>query len=285
MSYASPLQNFQDWFTQQWAILWGEKFEPSENEWIKGPYGNLNGIGEEFIEQLAQQENLEILRNQSDLGILNSFSELDLEPKDIERIHPEIIHFYENTDHYQLYFEIKWYHIFKPFGFLVNRLFSKRINQLFLPHQNSKKAELISSEIIPLMNPETKEILYKFWIRKIESTQQIIYSGIYSTCQLPSGKKAVKAIFPLPNGNATVLLKPFVDEKGNFHLISEGKKRGDAGFYFLLKDAKGNNWAQYIKSFRDTLSIQVENQEMKAFQNLSLWKIPVLKIHYLISKF
>jgi hypothetical protein len=283
MSYASPLQNFQDWFTQQWAILWGTKIQPCQYQWLIGPYGNLNGIGEEFIQQLAQQENLEILRNQPNSGILNSFSELDLKPKDIERIHPEIIHFYENTDQYQLYFEIKWNPFFKPFGYLVNRLFSKRINQLFLPHQNSQKAELIISEIILLKNSQTGEVPYKFWLRKIESTQQIIYSGIYSTGQLPSGKKAVKAIFPLPNGNATVLLKPFVDERGNFHLISEGKKRGDAGFYFLLKDAKGNNWAQYIKSFRDTLSIQVENQEMKAFQNLSLWRIPVLKIHYLIS--
>jgi hypothetical protein len=285
MPYASPMQNFQDWFTQQWAILWGKKFEPSENEWLKGPFGNLNGIGEEFIEQLARKENLEILRNQSNSGILNSFSELELEPKELDRIHPKIIEFYERTDQFQLQFEIKWNPLFKPFGFLVNRLFSKRINQLFLPHQNSKKAESISSEIILLKKKESEEVPYKFWLRKIESTQQIIYSGIYSTCQLPSGKKAVKAIFPLPYGNATVLLEPFVDEKGNFHLKSEGKKLGDAGFYFLLKDAKGNNWVQYIKSFRDRLSIQVDNQEIKAYQNLSLWKIPVLQIHYIISKF
>ena len=58
MNLAYRMQKFQDWFTQQWVIIWGRKFNPSENSWLIGPFGELDGIGETFIHQLAKKENL-----------------------------------------------------------------------------------------------------------------------------------------------------------------------------------------------------------------------------------
>ncbi|WP_445432176.1 hypothetical protein [Chryseobacterium indoltheticum] len=100
---------------------------------------------------------------------------------------------------------------------------------------------------------------------------------------MPSGKTCVKAVFPLPNGNATVLMIPSVGENGELILDSSGKKFGDAGFYFLLKDSKGEYWSQFISSFRDRLIIGSENDLISAEQTLTLWHIKVLTFNYKIK--
>jgi len=56
----------------------------------------------------------------------------------------------------------------------------------------------------------------------------------------------MKAIFPLPNGNATVILKPRIGENGELILDSSGDRIGDSGFYFILKDSKGQLWTKFI---------------------------------------
>lgn len=55
MVLAYPMQKIQDWFTQQWVILWGVKIAPEEFPWLIGPFGYLSGIGENFIIQLAEK--------------------------------------------------------------------------------------------------------------------------------------------------------------------------------------------------------------------------------------
>lgn len=55
MNLAFTMQKFQDWFTQQWVILWGRKINPNDYPWLIAPFGELNGIGEEFMYQLAKK--------------------------------------------------------------------------------------------------------------------------------------------------------------------------------------------------------------------------------------
>lgn len=284
MSLAYPLQKFQDWFTQQWVIVWGRKIEPKNVPWLIGPFGNLNGIGENFIHQLAEKENLVIVRDSPSSGLLSSINELNLSEVELSALSQKVIGFYERTANCNLNFSVKWNPIFKIFGVLVNKLFSNRINQLYLPTKSLKNAESLKSEIITLLDPQTNEVKYTIWFRTFKSTGQVVYSGVYSTCKLPSGKTCVKAVFPLPNGNATVIMTPSVQKNGALTLDSSGKKFGDAGFYFLLNDSKGNYWSQYIKSFRDKLTIGHENEFLLAEQKLTLWHLPVLKLNYKIEE-
>ena len=284
MKLAYRKQKFQDWFTQQWVILWGRKIDPSEYQWLMGPFGELNGIGETFIHQLAEKENLSINRNNDSKGLLASISALNLSDKEMSSLSPEVIDFYEKTAEHNLHFNVKWNPFFKFFGYLVNKLFSQRINQLNIPTQNINKSEKLSSEIIELISKESNEVKYKIWLRKFESTNKVIYSGIYMTCMLPSGITCIKAIFPLPKGSATVILKPSVGLNNELILDSSGKKFGDAGFYFLLNDAKGNFWSQYLKSFTDELIVNQENGNLKANQTLRLWNLKVARFEYNISK-
>lgn len=283
MNLAYTMQKFQDWFTQQWVILWGRKINPSDYPWLVGPFGELNGIGEDFIYQLAEKEELTIVRNTDSKGLLNSVSMLGLAENDVNRLSQNLIDFYEKTTDFKLGFTVKWNPFFKIFGYAVNRLFSRRINQLNIPTSSIKEHENLTSEIIELSH-QTGEVKYRIWLRKFESSGKVIYSGIYSACQLPNGTTCIKAIFPLPKGNATVILKPAVGKTNELILDSSGKRFGDAGFYFLLNDAKGNYWSQYIKSFTDKLILSEEQGNLTAVQTLRLWNFTVANLKYRIEK-
>lgn len=159
------------------------------------------------------------------------------------------------------------------------------MRQLNIPTTSAKTVHALNSELISLVEPASKNVKYTFWIRSIQSSGQPVYSGVYGLSTLPSGETCVKAVFPLPNGNATVLLTPSVAQNGELILESSGKKFGDAGFYFLLKDSKGEYWAQYIRSFRDRLTLRLaDDGSLAAEQVLTLWKKEVLRFNYIIER-
>ncbi|MNU12941.1 hypothetical protein D3C71_09740 [compost metagenome] len=283
MRFAYPMQKFQDWVTQQWVILRGRKIKAEDFPWLMGPFGNLDAIGKDFIHQFAKKENLIIRINSNTKGIIPSMLKLNLSETEFSNLTKNVIAFYEKTENYNLDFSVIWHPFFKFFGILINKLFSNRINQLNIPIKNIADSETLKSEIINLIDPKSNEIKYTFWFRSIESSGQVIYSGVYGISNLPSGKTCVKAVFPLPNGNATVFMIPTVRENGELILDSSGKKFGDAGFYFLLKDSRGEYWSKFIRSFRDRLIINSENDLISAEQTLTLWHIKVLTFYYKIK--
>lgn len=284
MNLAFTMQKFQDWFTQQWVILCGRKINPKDYPWLIAPFGELNGIGEEFIYQLAKKENLVVIRNSNSKGLLRSINELNLTEDQQNQLSEKVINFYESTADYDLEFKVKWNPYFSFFGFLVNRLFSQRINQLNIPTKNIPQSEDLVSEIITLNNPKNNESNYTIWLRKFKTSGKVIYSGIYGTCILPSGETCIKAVFPLPKGNATVIMKPNIGTENELILDSSGQKFGDAGFYFLLNDAKYNYWAQFISSFTDQLIVKENDNHLQAIQTLRLWNCNVSQFTYHIKK-
>ncbi len=282
MNLANTMQKFQDWFTQQWVIFRGKKIDPFQYSWLIGPFGNINGIGEKFIFQLAEKEELIIERNNSSRGLIQPFDRLNLTAEEKSKLASKVIDFYESTSDYSLDLDVKWNPFFIPFGKLINRLFSNRINQLNIPFENGKNEKTLKSEIITLIDPKSQEIKYTIWLRTETKSNKVMYSGIYSTTQIPNGRTCVKAIFPLPQGSATVIMTPEVGNDGELILNSSGNKIGDTGFYFLLNDSKGNYWAQLISSFRDELIINEIENELKATQVLTLYNFNVLTLKYSI---
>ena len=277
-------QNFQDWITQQWVILFGEKIIPNKNKWLLGPFGKTNGIGIKFIEQLSETEQLVIDKSKINKGILHSISQLNLSEKELDKLSKNVIDFYENTSNYDFDLNIKWNPFFKILGNLLNILFSSRIQQLNIPMNNSKESKALESKIIHLTNKQNKEVERIIWLRTFKNSEQVVYSGVYETCTIPNGDTCIKAIFPLPNGNATVILNPSVGKNGELILTSSGKKIGDSGFYFLLNDSEGNLWTKFIKSFKDQLIVSSINEKIKAKQTLTIWGLRVLTFEYKITK-
>lgn len=284
MGIAIKKQNLQDWITQQWVILFGQKIYKSEQKWLLGPFGELNGIGLKFIKQLADKEHLAIDNQKSGKGLIKSIRQLNLPEKEIDVLPRNVIDFYQNTSEYELELKVKWNPFFKIFGVLLRVIFNKRIEQLNVPLRSIENSEILTSEIIHLKDPNTNEVKRTIWLRAFQTTGQVVYSGVYETCVIPSGKTCIKAIFPLPNGSATVILSPRVGNNGELILESAGNRIGDSGFYFLLKDSKGQLWTKYIKSFKDKLVVRSENENITASQTLTLWNLRVLKFEYKIKK-
>lgn len=281
MRFAYPMQKIQDWITQQWVILGGKKIDSKKNNWLIGPFGNLEPINKNYIHKLAEKENLIVDKETKTQGLIPSIQQLHLPESEFSQLSLKVIDFYENTSNYNLSFSVKWNPFFKFFGILLQKLFSNRLNQLNIPTQ-TLNSESIISKVITLREIESKQTKYVFWLRTLESTKQSIYSGSYGVCKLPSGEICIKAVFPLPNGNATVIMIPKIETNGGLSLNSSGKEFGNAGFYFLLKDSKDHYWSRYIRSFRDKLIINEENDHLIAEQTLTLWRLTVLKFHYKI---
>ncbi|RKF02839.1 LOW QUALITY PROTEIN: hypothetical protein C8N26_2478 [Tenacibaculum lutimaris] len=285
MGIAKKNQNIQDWITQQWVILFGKKkIDTLKFKWLIGPFGETHGIGIKFIDQLAKNENLVVESQKKDKGLLDSIKHLRLPKTDFQRLSPDVIDFYENTSNYDLLLKAKWNPIFKVFGSLVRMIFSNRIEQLNVPTQNLENGLELTNEIIKLIDSKTNEVKRTIWLRTFKSTGQVVYSGVYETCSLPNKETCIKAVFPLPNGNASVILSPKVGEKGELILDSSGQKIGDSGFYFLLRDSKGQLWTKFIKSFKDKLVVSSVNNKITATQTLTLWNLKVLKFEYDIKK-
>ena len=283
MRLAYPKQKFQDWFTQQWAIFWGNRIKPEAVPWLMGPFGKPGAIADDFVNKIAEDEGLIIERNVTSQGLIISIKELKLSDTESTRLSQKVIDFYEQTGHYKLNFSVKWNPLFKIFGRLVTYLFSNRIGQLNIPTSNVESSNQINSEIITLSDPRSGKVKYTIWYRTFKSTGQVLYSGVYTTCTLPSGKTCIKAVFPLPNGNATVIMSPSVGPNGELHLDASGKKFGDSGFYFLLNDSRGDYWSQYISSFRDQLNVCCHEGNIIAEQTLTLWHWRVLRFNYEIQ--
>ncbi|MEH6682539.1 MAG: hypothetical protein V7724_18505 [Sediminicola sp.] len=284
MGIAYRKQSLQDWITQQWVILFGKKIDKTEHKWLLGPFGELNGIGLKFIKQLADKEHLIIDDQKKDKGLIQSIHQLNLSENELDALSQNVIDFYQNTAHYELQLKVKWNPLFKIFGVLLKVIFSKRIEQLNVPIRSIESSEALTSDIIHLVDPKTNEVKRTIWLRAFQSTGQVVYSGVYETCVIPSDKTCIKAIFPLPNGSATVILTPKVGNNGELILESAGNRIGDSGFYFLLKDPKGQLWTKYIKSFKDKLVVRSENEKITATQTLTLWNLRVLKFEYEIKK-
>jgi len=284
MAFAYPKQKLQDWITQQWVILRGKKITESLDEWLLGPMGDLGSIDDSFIGVLAKNEGLIIERNATGSGLVSAISDMGLSIQELKLLHQEVARFYENTADYSLDLKVQWNPFFKPFGVLVNLLFSNRINQLNVPIKKEEASATVSSEIITLRCPNSKRIKHTIWYRRNMKTGKVMYSGIYGTGTLPGGTVCIKVVFPLPKGNATVFLRPSVINQGALQLDGSGKLFGDAGFYFLLQDKNGTNWARYHRSFKDVLVVKSEKGNLKANQVMTLWGCKVVEFFYEIKR-
>ena len=233
MGIAKINQSIQDWITQQWVILFGQKIDNKKYQWLLGPFGGTNGIGVKFVEQLARDESLVIDSNRKNRGLIDSIRNLGLPETELKKLSQNIINFYESTSDYDLLLKVKWNPLFKIFGIVVKSIFSKRIEQLNVPIEDLEDASGLTNEIIKLVDKKTNEVKRTIWLRTFKSTGQVVYSGVYETCSLPNKQICIKAIFPLPNGNATVILIPSVGKNGELILDSSGQRIGDSGFYFL----------------------------------------------------
>jgi len=276
-----------DWVTQCWVKLTGRKLNLSFEKWLEGPCGKTVGIGSEFFEDYACESNLVIQPESDEHGLIEDFRSLsapDFEPSTID---PAVVYFYEHTANYELEAWAEWSGPFRFFGKLLSSMFSRRLQQLNVPLNGLDTSRGMTNKVLKLTDPDTGTVRYTTWVRKLVATGNVLYAGGYSLCSVPLRKGAcVKVVFPLPNGNAIVIMRPQSHPDGSFSLTSSGVGFGDAGFYFNVQDPRDKSLfsVRYIQALQETIRVyQTEAGDLRADHVLNLWGMTFLRLHYKLN--
>lgn len=267
---------------QFWVERTGKEVDPAQVPWLAGPTGKRK-IGPGFYDSYAAEAGLTVQRV-PDAGLLQreSFDSLKSATFSPELIHPAVRDFYEHTARYSLDVWVQWAGLISPFARFMITSISHNIEQLNLPLTPLSTSYGMSSEIISLARtqPPPPTIVYTGWLRKTNSTGEIVYAGFYTTCRPPAyAGNCVKVVFPLPQGSATVLLRPTNGPDGSLKLISKGSKFGGPGYYRVHRTRKGNLRVKHIP-IQETIHVYVEKEVLHTIHDFKFLGLRFLTLHY-----
>jgi hypothetical protein len=265
--------------TQWWVRITGRCFDPDMEAWLMAPAGDPAGIGESFFEVLARDKGWVVDDGSEGRGLLDDMSLLRSSAFDPSRLHPDVVAFYQRTSDYAVDVWSEWSALFKPFGWMLAALFSRRLEQLNVPLGGLDTSRGMTSRVLKLRD-EHGRVQATAWVRRLHATDRIIYAGDYAVGPIPRlGIPGVRVAFPLPNGNAVVLMRPEVQADGSLVLSSAGEGFGDAGFYFTLH--RPGYYARYLKSFQERIHVYAaEAGQVRADHTLNLFGLTFLRLHY-----
>jgi hypothetical protein len=271
-----------DWTTQLWVRLTGKRIDLDFYPWLKGPIGKTTGIGSDFFQQLAREQNLSVEQSK---GLIEDFNQLASERCHPEKVSSLVKDFYENAGCYELEAWSEWCGWFRPFGWLLATLFSRRLQQLNVPLSNLDTSRGMTSSVIRLVDPQTGKTHYTAWVRQLLSSKNVLYAGSYSVCTVPGvSGSCMKVVFPLPNGNAMVIMYPESLPDGSFSITSSGSRFGDPGFYFTVSTDNAF-WAKYVRAMRESIRVYASGTtDVRADHILKMWGITFLRLHYKLSR-
>jgi hypothetical protein len=275
---------FTDWATQQWVKLTGRRLQTPLPSWLNGPVGKTSGVGRHFFDDLAKEEGLEIRRTGS-RGLLQ-LEQLRSGDFDPDRVKPIVRAFYERTSEFEMESWSEWCGFFKPFGRLLAIIFSRRLQQLNVPLDPLDTSGGTTTEVVQLTSP-SGDVRLTAWIRELPKTGNVLYAGSYSTCRVPNRDGAcVHVVFPLPTGNAIVILRPEVHDDGSLTVTSSGKAFGDPGFYFTVHRPGGRVWARYVRAMRESIHVYEgrEPDEVRGDHVLRFFGLIFLRLHYRLRR-
>ena len=267
-----------DYVTQLWVRATGRRVSIANASWLDGPVGRTALIGSEFFLEFAREHSLEL---NPGLGLIPDMGGLESRVCHIQRLSSGVVDFYQNTANYGIEAWSEWCGFFRPFGHALAILFSRRLQQLNVPLSSLDTSLGITSSISTLADPVTKAAIASTWVRTLVSNHKVLYAGAYSTCRVPGfDGVCVKVVFPLPNGNAIVIMRPTGNPDGSLTLASVGEGFGDPGFYFTVH--RGDRaWARYVRTMRETIRVyEGDDQEARADHVLKIWGMTFLRIHY-----
>ncbi len=261
-----------DWSTQLWVRSTGRATVWSDAPWLAGPSGTTDRVGADWLDAIEQCDGVEFSEPVTEGGLMSSFAALASDTFDPSRVLPSIREFYESTAAFDLDVWSRWSPVFRPFGGMVAWLFSRRLDQLNVPLDPLDASSGVRSDIRFMTARGSGERLYAAWVRRIPETQRHIYVGLYSTCTPPhAGVPCVKTVFPLPNGNATVVLRPTAHDDGSLRLVSAGSQFGDAGFYFTLRGEGGKGHARFVRSATEDIHVYEDDDGVLRASHAFRW--------------
>jgi len=271
------------WWIYKLIWIFGRAHQPSELPWLMGPLGGLH-IGDTPYEETAAKEGLSLERDATSGGLIPSLDALAGDCFDPALVDARIRFFYEQTAGHRL---DTWATTFFPASvalWLLVQTISRRVDQLNFPLESLDTAYGMTSEIVLLKHPDGR-IKYTGWFRRLVKTGRSIYTGFYMSEVIPAqASPCVKVVFPMPEGNATVILRPENDTDGGLRLESKGSAFGDVGFYRVQAASKGRVRVWRIRSLVERFRLYVDDfGALRCDHTVRFLGLPVLSLHYKIS--
>jgi len=263
--------------------IFGRTVQPSDVAWLCGPIGG-DYIGDKPYEECAKRENLTLERRALAGGLIADFDSLASDQFDVTRVHPRVRHFYEHTARYRM---DVWAAAAFPANialWLLVTTISRKVNQLNFPLRVLESAKGMDSEIV-LLRDQLGGVRYAGWYRRLVDTGRVIYTGFYLVDRTPSDDRpAVKVVFPMPHGNATVILRPRLNAAGEFELSSDGHAFGDVGFYRIDEQADGSLRVWHIRTLKEHFRVYVDAAgTLRCDHEVRFLGMRVLHLHYRIE--
>jgi len=263
-----------------WVHLTGKRIRSGVEPWLDAPLGEKGRIGTAIYERIAQAENLDS-RVLPDAGLIPDFNALRGPTFDPAAIHPEIRHFYEHAAQYHLDVWTEVSLTGRFFLWLLVEFISRRMDQLNFPISSLEVARGMSSQIVELIDPRTGAIKYTGWLRRLKSSGNVIYAGLYSTVRVPSEENpCVKVTFPC-RGSANVYLSPVQHPDGSFGLDSSGSAFGRSGFYRIVASGPDCRRVRYVKTLHELFHVYVDTEGiLRTDHKISFLGITIIQLHY-----
>lgn len=267
--------HLSDWTTQQWVRRTGRRVELRDEPWLDGPWAPPTGVGERYFEDFAAAEGLELGPAE---GLLPSFGALRSGSFDPGAVDPRIRDFYERTRRFRLQLWSQWSPVHRPFGQLIDRIFARRLGQLRMPLAPLDTSRGVTSELLSLRSAGGEQLTA--WLRRRLLAGEVIYAGFYSVATPPlAAAPCVRTVFPLPNGSASVFLRPEARPDGSFLLASPPARFGGPGFYFVVRDGP-SAWAKAVPAMTEDIHVYAGDDELRTDHTLRLWGRTFLRLHY-----
>jgi hypothetical protein len=271
------------WLIYRLIAVFGRTHAWRDIGWLDGPLGD-ELIGDAPYREVAARLGLTIERDATDAGLVPEFAALRGEHCDPDRLDPRVREFYEHTTRFAM---DVWSQTYFPTSlalYLLVTTISRQVNQLNFPLSPLESARGMSSEIIALRTPDGS-IRYTGWFRTLGEEARVLYTGFYMTERPPHSGPCVKVVFPMPNGNATVILAPEIDPDGSLVLDSSGKRFGDPGFYRVQRRDNDRVRVWQIKTLKERFRVYVDDHGvLRCDHSVRFLGLPVLRLHYKIVK-
>jgi hypothetical protein len=268
-----------DRLTQAWVRATGRVVDLDQDSWLDGPIGDPRRVAHDWLPREARRLGA---RECEGGGLVASFDLLSCEGFDPSRLAPQIVEFYEHTADWRLDVWSQWCTVARPGGWLISALFAKRLQQLALPLRPLDAAQGMDSRVVSLQDDHGIQH-GAAWLRTLRSTGQVAYSGFYSTTRLPGcPHTSIRVAFPLPNGSITVFLRPSVGPDGALVLTSPIAAHGADGAYLIVR----NDTQAWVRRapLAEQFRVYVDDEgTLRTDHALSLWTIPILRLHYRLT--
>lgn len=275
------LGNLADRSIQRWVRATGRRVDLGEHPWLAGPVGSSHRIGADFFDRWAAAEGLRVDRASPGRGLLPSFAALAGGGFDPAAVHTAVGEFYERTADFALDVWPEWGGLVRPFAAVAATVFSRRLGQFNLPLSPLDVSWGVTSEILRLTDPATGRVREYAWVRTLVKSGQPVYVGSYSVVTPPAaGGPCVKAAYPLPSGNAVVVLRPHARPDGGLELAADGRRFGAPGLYLVVHTAGGVR-VRFVRTFRKLIRVYPAGDGVvRADHTMSLVGLRCLHHHY-----